>query len=262
MEMATQGPPCDLVNSAYGPSPTEAEAALPIRHALRTLADDRLWAVIATRPRAHVVVLPTRCALARRRACWRVGVDDAGQLVPAAASVRVVDGRYGRVPAGPQGPRSPGPAWKPRLSASRLAFPRIAQPTSRASRSIPTRRNWRACRSGSARSSGCGATVLGGSPRPDPEASGHRRVSVSAASARRPGRRQTAGGTTNSRRRRLTGDEPPLSSQSQPTAPASARGFSHWPLAPSDRYSRCSSRRRSCTHLEVAWAVRSISRGC
>ena len=40
------------------------------------------------------------------------------------------------------------------------AFPRrSARPTSRASSSTPTRRSWRGCRSGSARSSGCGATA-------------------------------------------------------------------------------------------------------
>ena len=38
---------------------------------------------------------------------------------------------------------------------------RSVRPTSRASRSTPTRRSWRACRSGSARSSGCGATASG-----------------------------------------------------------------------------------------------------
>ena len=49
-----------------------------------------------------------------------------------------------------------------RPSGSSARSRRSVQPTSRASSSTPTRPSWRACRSGSARSSGCGATA---SPR-------------------------------------------------------------------------------------------------
>ena len=52
-----------------------------------------------------------------------------------------------------------GCSSRPKRWASSARSRRSARPTSRASSSTPTRRSWRACRYGSARSSGCAATA-------------------------------------------------------------------------------------------------------